>query len=103
MEDGKRVGIHVFVGKGQCRPELPAQLDGVPIRFIESGPFVAHNGPCDLSDCHTETLLFPVQMGNSNGIENGFFAGTFKRGCSRSLSDWQTLPLPTWCARLLLA
>ena len=86
MEDGKRVGIHVFVAKGQQRPALPAELDGVPVRFVESGRFMAHNGPCDSGGpCHFETLAFPVQMGNSTSNDNGIFAGTlgyrvFRRG-----------------------
>lgn len=86
MEDGKRVGIHVFVAKGQQRPALPAELDGVPVRFVESGRFMAHNGPCDSGvPCHFETLALPVQMGNSTSNDNGNFAGTlgyrvFRRG-----------------------
>lgn len=77
MEDGKRVGIHVFVKKGQRRPELPAQLENVPVRIIEAGPFRAHNGPCDSgSPCHFEAFALPVQMGNSTSNVNGVFAGT---------------------------
>jgi len=77
MEDGKRVGIHVFVGKGQRRPELPAQLENVPVRIIEAGPFKAHDGPCDSSSpCHVGAVALPVQMGNSTSNDNGQFAGT---------------------------
>lgn len=78
MEDGKRVGMHVFVKKGQPRPELPAQLENVPVRIIEAGPFRAHNGPCDSagSPCHFEAFALPVQMGNSTSNVNGEFAGT---------------------------
>ena len=86
MEDGKRVGIHVFVAKGRQRPALPAELDGVPVRFVESGRFMAHDGPCDSGvPCHFQTLVLPVQMGNSTSNDNGIFAGTlgyrvFRRG-----------------------
>ena len=77
MEDGKRVGIHVFVAKGQRRPEMPKQLEGVPVRIIEAGPFKAHDGPCDSSSpCHIGEVALPVQMGNSTSNDNGQFAGT---------------------------
>jgi len=76
MEDGKRVGINVFVTRGK-RPQLPAQLDNVPVRIIEAGPFKAHDGPCTSgAPCHTQAVALPAQMGNSTGNVNGNFAGT---------------------------
>lgn len=76
MEDGKRVGIHIFVTKGK-RPQLPSQLDNVPVRIIEAGPFKAHDGPCTSgAPCHVQAVALPVQMGNSTGNVNGIFSGT---------------------------
>ena len=71
-----RVGIVVFVQKGAPRPALPSQADGVPITVIESGGFVAHDGPCDAGACHEDVENLPVRMGTSTGNVNGIFAGT---------------------------
>src|SRR5262245_40685164 len=54
LTPGGRVGIVVFVQKGAPRPAIPAQADGVPIAVVESGGFVAHDGPCDVGTCHEE-------------------------------------------------
>jgi hypothetical protein len=77
MDDGKRTGIHIYVGRGQRSPGLPTQLENVPVRIIEAGPFKAHDGPCDSSSpCHVGEVALPVQMGNSTSNDNGDFAGT---------------------------
>lgn len=78
MEDGKRVGIHVFVDKGKSK-EVPKELDGVPVKVIETGRFKKHNGPCADPDfpCHFQAVALPVQMGNSTSNVNlPPFAGT---------------------------
>jgi hypothetical protein len=90
MDDGKRVGIHIFVRKGERTEDLPKELDGVPVKIVEAGAFKAHNGPCDVTDCHTAAVALPAQMGNSTGNENGEFAGTlgyrvFRRGNSSNV------------------
>lgn len=75
MEDGTTVGIHVYADGGIVA-HIAAQLDGVPVRVIESSGFVAHDGPCDAGACHAEVFALPVPMGVSVGNVNGNFAGT---------------------------
>lgn len=84
MEDGRTVGIHVYVQRDRPRPALPADLDGFPVRVIESGPFVAHHGPCNAPNvCHAQVYPLPVPMGVSTGNVNGVFAGTLGFRCNR--------------------
>jgi hypothetical protein len=75
---GGRVGIHVFVKQGDPRPAIPSQLDGVPVKVIESPGFVAHVPTCDNPPfpCHTAIEALPVRLGTSIGNVNGNFAGT---------------------------
>jgi hypothetical protein len=71
-----RVGVHVYVNQDLARPAIPSTLDGVPVSVIESPPFVAHDGPCNVGACHDDVEALPVRMGTSTGNVNGVFAGT---------------------------
>lgn len=75
-EDGMHVGVHIFVKRGMVRSTLPVQMDGVPARMIETDGFVAHDGPCAATPCHSGVFPRPVPMGVSTSAFRAFSAGT---------------------------
>ena len=75
-EDGTHVGVHIFVKRGMVGPALPVQMEGVPARVIETDGFVAHDGPCADTPCHSGVFPRPVPMGVSTSAFSDFSAGT---------------------------
>ncbi len=80
-ETGDKVAIHVYVDASADKSSLPSQLDGVPVRLIETGGFRAHDGPP--GDNHRLAYALPVPMGVSTSNVNGTFAGTLGFRCTR--------------------
>ena len=78
-ETGDDVCIHVYIDPMADEGSIPAELDGMPVRVIESSGFKAQglqaqDGPPGSE--HRERFDLPVPMGVSTGNVKGNFSGT---------------------------
>jgi hypothetical protein len=76
-EGTDQLAIHIYRNAdalGASAAALPAQLNGLPVRILETDPIVARDGPPGTN--HRQGFDPPVPMGVSTGTDNGCFAGT---------------------------
>ncbi|MEO1470516.1 MAG: hypothetical protein AAFV86_15825 [Pseudomonadota bacterium] len=76
-EDARLV-FKVFVTPGAEIPDLPDEIEGVPVSVERrTPPQVRHGGPtCSANGpCHADQQSLPVQMGNSGGSTNQAHSG----------------------------
>ncbi|MDA2920943.1 hypothetical protein MYX76_15865 [Desulfobacterota bacterium AH_259_B03_O07] len=66
----------VLVDKDAPMPDLPSNLEGIPIVAEKISKIVIHNGGVGCDPCHNEILPMPVLMGTSTSTDQACFAGT---------------------------
>ncbi len=80
---GDQLVFNVLVDKNQPIPELPAQLQGIPIQITPREPISIQDGypACGVgSACHANRLPLPVEMGNSASPSSQTGAGACTLG-----------------------
>ncbi|MDA2921548.1 hypothetical protein MYX76_18985, partial [Desulfobacterota bacterium AH_259_B03_O07] len=67
----------VLVDKDVPMPDLPSNLEGMPVVAERTSNIVIHNGGNSCDPCHAENLPMPVPMGTSTSTDQDLcFVGT---------------------------
>jgi len=66
----------VLVDKDAPMPDLPSNLEGMPVVAEKISKIVIHNGGISCDPCHAEELPMPVPMGTSTSTDQGCIFGT---------------------------